>query len=406
MDAIVLDGEQRSALAVTRSLGRRGVKVIVGATNNPSLSSCSRYCTRSFQYPSPYEDPNGFMQAIKDATTKFKNSVLFPITDVSLTEVLLNKNELQKTTVIPFVDYDKYRILSDKIELIRLGRKLNISLPTSFLSTDFANQAELFETVGRSGYPVVVKSNFSKIRTNNGWIDAKVLYATNENELRDILSKEVFQRFPFLVQRRLEGQGMGIFLLMRDGEVIAKFSHKRIREKPPSGGVSVLSESIVPPVEPLLAAVRILKEVRWTGVAMVEFKIDMENNVVKLLEVNARFWGSLQLAISSGVDFPYLLYLLGKGENIEDRGEYTVGLRSRWELGDLDHLLIRFFKKSSTLNLLPGTPSRGELLWNFMLDFIRPSVKNEIFQCGDVKPFFLEFREYCNKIMKYRCYNV
>jgi predicted ATP-grasp superfamily ATP-dependent carboligase len=187
---------------------------------------------------------------------------------------------------------------------------------------------------------------------------------------------------------------------MKGGKVIAKFSHKRIREKPPSGGVSVLSESIEPPVEAMNSAVKILEKLQWTGVAMVEFKIDRGKNVAMLLEVNARFWGSLQLAVSSGVDFPYLLFRLANGENIEDHSGYTVGLRSRWELGDLDHLMIRLFKKSSKLNLLLDYPSRAALFKNFMFDFIRPSVKNEIFQYGDAKPFFHELRGYIKYLFR------
>lgn len=400
MEAIVLDGEQRAALAVTRSLGRRGVKVSVGAVKNPSLSSCSRYCTKSFQYPSPYIDPTGFIQAIRDFTKNSQNSILFPITDVTLTEILLRKKELQENAVIPFMDYEKYIQVTDKIALIRLARELNVPMPTSFLSTDYSSQESLIETVSQSGYPVVVKPSFSKIRSGEGWINAKVYYAMDENTLRDILQLNVFQSFPFLVQKRVEGPGMGIFLLMKNGEVVARFAHRRIREKPPSGGVSVLSESIEPPVEAMHAAVKILEKLQWTGVAMVEFKIDREKNVAMLLEVNARFWGSLQLAISSGVDFPYMLFRLANGENLEGLDGYTIGLRSRWELGDLDHLMIRLFKKSSKLNLLPDHPSRASLLKNFMFDFIRPSVRNEIFQYGDAKPFIHEAGEYTKYLFR------
>ena len=40
----------------------------------------------------------------------------------------------------------------------------------------------------------------------------------------------------------------------------------------------------------------------------IEFRIDSRDGVPKIMEVNPRFWGSLQLSILSGVDFPYLLY--------------------------------------------------------------------------------------------------
>jgi predicted ATP-grasp superfamily ATP-dependent carboligase len=216
----------------------------------------------------------------------------------------------------------------------------------------------------------------------------------DEKELHHILSLDIFKIFPFLIQKKVEGPGVGIFLLMKNGEVLADFAHRRIREKPPSGGVSVLCESIKPPKDALHAAVKILKKLDWTGVAMVEFKVDQEENKANLLEVNARFWGSLQLAVTAGVDFPYLLYRMAKGENIEEPDGYKIGIKSRWELGDLDHLLIRLFKNPAKLNLIPGYPSRMTLLGEFLSDFFRPYVKNEVFQNNDTKPFFHEMKKY------------
>ena len=214
------------------------------------------------------------------------------------------------------MERDKYINLTDKIKLFQLARKLEHHIPTTFISTEYENLDRLIGEVTVSGFPVVVKPNYSKIRTDKGWLNAGVHYATDESKLRDVLSKDIFRFFPFLVQKKVEGSGVGIFLLMDDGEVVAEFAHKRLREKPPSGGVSVLCESIDPPMEALQDAVRILKAVLWTGVAMVEFKIDRDQNTAKLLEVNARFWGSLELAITSGVDFPYLLFRMAIGEKL------------------------------------------------------------------------------------------
>ena len=398
MDVIVLDGEQRSALAVTRSLGKRGINAIVGAEKRSSLSSCSRYCTRSFLYPSPYNDPIGFIQALVEYTGKFRNQILFPMTDVTLAEVLLKRMDFPKSLLIPFVDYDTYMQVTDKINLFQLGKELNLPIPTSFMSTEFENTENLIEMVKKNGFPLVVKPSFSKIRTKKGWMNASVHYANDEKRLREILSYDLFQSFPFLVQERIEGPGVGIFLLMKNGEVIAKFSHKRIREKPPSGGVSVLCESIEPPEEALHASVKLLAKLHWTGVAMVEFKIDREKNIARLLEVNARFWGSLQLAISSGVDFPYMLFQLANGEKIEKPDKYTIGLKSRWELGDLDHLFIRLLKNPSKSNLPSNHPARLTLIKDFLFDFFRPEVRNEIFQAKDPGPFFHEMKEYVNNL--------
>ena len=88
MDVVVLDGEQRSALAVTRSLGKRGIKVIVGSAKPVSLSSCSRYCSESFSYPSPYGNPSGFIEQVNEYCASGTGKLVYPQTDVSLSEIL------------------------------------------------------------------------------------------------------------------------------------------------------------------------------------------------------------------------------------------------------------------------------------------------------------------------------
>ncbi len=400
MNAIVLDGEQRAALAVTRSLGRRGVKVFVGSEKGPSLSSCSRYCANSFIYPSPYSDPAGFLQSLVGFAKSCGDAVLFPITDVTLTEIMLNQEMLPGNLRVPFDSYDKYIQLTDKINLFRIARELDVPVPSTMLSTEDEDPEIRLSRIRKFGYPVVVKGSVSKIRTHSGWRDSRVQYANSEEKLREVLSDDVYSKHPFLVQKRIHGPGIGIFLLMKEGEVVAKFAHKRIREKPPSGGVSVFSEGIDPPQDAEDAAVKILGKIRWTGVAMVEFKIDQEEKVAMLLEVNARFWGSLQLSIYSGVDFPYLLFRMAQGEDIGKTSSYTVGVQSRWELGDLDHLLIRLFKKASISNVPLDQPKRLILLKNYTLDFFRSSVRNEVFQEGDTKPFLHELSDYMKHFLR------
>ena len=184
---------------------------------------------------------------------------------------------------------------------------------------------------------------------------------------------------------------------MRDGQIVAQFAHRRIREKPPSGGVSVLCESICAPEEALVAQEGLLEKWRWFGVAMVEFKCDRRDSVPKLMEVNARFWGSLQLAISAGVDFPFLLCRLANNEKIDKQSDYEIGLKSRWELGDLDHLLIRLRRRKKDSILPYNAPSRGKVLVDFIGDFFNPSVKHEVLRSDNPKPFFWEFRRYFNR---------
>jgi len=82
-----------------------------------------------------------------------------------------------------------------------------------------------------------------------------------------------------LIQERILGPGCGVFVLLSNSEVRALFGHRRLREKPPSGGVSVLRESVL--LNPMMKeyALRLLKRLNWHGVAMVEFKCDSRDNI-------------------------------------------------------------------------------------------------------------------------------
>jgi predicted ATP-grasp superfamily ATP-dependent carboligase len=399
MEVIVLDGNQRPTLAITRSLGKRGIRVMVGAETKRSLSSCSRFCAGSFVYPSPYQDPEGFFQAVLERTRRLRQAILLPVTDVTVSEILRRRAEFAEGITIPFDGFDKYSLVSDKAWLVSQCRTLGLPVPRTLLSTDYGDREDVIVAAKDLGFPLVVKPSLSRIRTETGWIGTRVRYARDEGELRDILSSEVLSRVPFILQERIQGPGVGIFLLMKDGVVLARFAHRRLREKPPSGGVSVLSESIEPPAAAMDAATRLLEEVRWSGVAMVEFKIDERGGVHRILEVNARFWGSLELAVSAGVDFPYLLFQMAKGERIGESTGYRVGLKVRWELGDLDHLWIRLSRNSSGQSLPAGSPSRSSVLVNFVADSFRRSVRNEVLRLQDARPFLHELGRYVRDVV-------
>ena len=395
----ILDGDQRSALAVTRSLGMKGIEVVVGAEEGRSLASSSRFCNKVFSYPSPDTDPPAFLRTVGETTERYVNPVLFPMTDMTLNEILLHRNLFPENVRIPFSDHDRYDALSDKENLFRLAKKLAIPMPETLFSSDFTSRDALISDAVRIGFPLVVKAAHSRTKLAGKFVPSSAMYANDPDELGTILGKSPFDQTRCLVQKRIQGPGVGIFLLARNGDVLARFAHRRIREKPPSGGVSVLCESIRPPVEALDAASRLISFNKWHGVAMIEFKWDAGENRPKLIEVNGRFWGSLNLAIRAGVDFPFLLYQLALGERVEGPAEYRIGLKSRWEFGDLDHLLIRL-KRDPNHPSLSGTRVRKrDAVAVFLADFFRPSVVHEVFQWNDPGPFLFEAKEYVRNIV-------
>jgi predicted ATP-grasp superfamily ATP-dependent carboligase len=196
-----------------------------------------------------------------------------------------------------------------------------------------------------------------------------------------------------LVQEKISGEGRGVFLLMWEGEVKAAFCHRRLREKPPWGGLSVLSESL--PLDRALVerSAELLRTVSWNGPAMVEYKIDEREGEAKLMEVNGRFWGSLQLAIDAGVDFPAIYYRLVCGEDVPSPPEYRAGVKSRWLLGDLDSLITRLRCTERQQRLYPSAVSRWRACADFCHFFGR-DLHYDVCSMSDPGPGWQEMQQY------------
>ena len=125
---------------------------------------------------------------------------------------------------------------------------------------------------------------------------------------------------------------------------------------------------------------------------MVEFKIDRDSGIPMLMEINGRFWGSLHLAADAGLNFPYLLYQAMQGAPVAvPNNSYRIGTKSRWLLGDLDHLLLRLTNSNSELHLDPKAPSSGRCLAEFCMLF-QHDLHYEGESLSDPGPALAEYR--------------
>ena len=128
---------------------------------------------------------------------------------------------------------------------------------------------------------------------------------------------------------------------------------------------------------------------------MVEFKRDVRDGVPKLMEINGRFWGSLQLAIDSGVDFPRLLVQGVETGTFEPQSDYRLGVRTRWFWGDVDSLLVSLFGSA----LAPEPPRRLQAMSQFMRFFGR-GLHYDNPKWADPVPFLFESYTWLRRTLK------
>ena len=328
---LITSGDARTCLAAVRSLGRNGIDVRVGDEERMPLAGFSRYCRGVVRYPSPRSDPERFFGFLSNHLREERYEVVLPVEQDMFYLFSKHRDELERLTKIPVAKFSAFQAAYDKALTFKAADGLGIPAPTTYF---VESRAEVEEVARRIPFPVVIKP-----RMGSG--SRAVGYAANTTELLR-LWQEVHRAQPRpLIQERIPsgGETIGVSVLFNSrSELRACFVHRRIREFPLSGGPSTLRESVSRP-EIAEVAVRFLRELGWSGVAMVEFKVDPRDGVAKLIEVNPKFWGSLNLAIASGVDFPALLYRTAIDGDVTPVLEYRLGIRSRFFAGDLLHFV-------------------------------------------------------------------
>lgn len=343
MRVLVTDGHFRKTLAVVRSLGRKGVQVTVGERTYLNTSFFSKYCSRRFLYPSPRQHPDQFISFLLEELKKNPYDCLFPMEEETLLLMAKFRSEISKYTYLLVPPLETIEFVRDKGKLIPFAERHGIPVPKTCETLSVLPLPPSGRGIGE-GYVI-------KPRVSSGSFG--IVYVKKEQDLPAFYQK-VHDRYPFPLIQEYIPDGGGTFgisaLFDESSNVRAAFVHKKLRMYPVQGGPSTLREGVEHPLIMELG-LSLLKALNWVGVAMVEFKVDPRDGLPKLMEVNPRFWGSLQLAIFSGVDFPYLVLKMARGETFDPVLRYPVGRRSRWLLfGDILH----FFKNPERFRLQPS----------------------------------------------------
>jgi predicted ATP-grasp superfamily ATP-dependent carboligase len=345
------------------------------------------------------EDPEAFVGGVLRKLREWKVDVLLPMTEKSL-RALLPLGEDLGAVRVPFPDSNTFCRVSDKSTVLSAAARIGMAVPGQW---EFESAEGLLGAgIPDSGFPLVLKPTRSVSSLGTGGRQVGIRYVSDDDDLQAWCASSGASHFPVLAQRRILGSGTGVFVLTWGGELKAVVGHTRIREKPPSGGVSVVRESTLVDQNLLDQTLALLQELEWgDGVAMVEYKVEQGTGVPYLMEINGRFWGSLQLAIDAGVDFPSLLLDCARGSPPEDLVVGKEGIRTRWLMGDLDQLLVRLRRRRDKLNLPTSFPGRMKGVLDFLVDF-RPGVRTEILKVTDLMPFVAEVQTWINDVVRGR----
>lgn len=319
---LVLGQEDRAFLAVIRSLGRRGLEVHVGWCPADAVALKSRYVARVHELPRYTRDDDAWCRALVGLCERERFDLIVPTNDTTIMPLQAHRDVLEPHARVYLPSNEAYAICFDKGVTHDFAQGLDVPVPRQLRLTLPAN----LEAIPADWYPVVLKplASFTLDDLDRKHFVRRVV--RREDLAREI---EYFRGArELLVQEFFQGTGVGVEMLAHEGRVLLAFQHLRVHERR-GGGADSYRVSLPLRADMRDAATRMVAALRYTGVIMFEFKMNLETGAWVLLEINGRFWASLPLCLHAGADFPFHLYeLLVEGRR-EFPQEYQAGVYCR-----------------------------------------------------------------------------
>lgn len=322
---LVLGEDNRNCLTIVRSLGRQGLEVWLGPETRDSIVPRSRYVRRTIPMPSTKERVNAWLDRLEELLSREQLDLVIPSSDHELVPMAQQRARFEPLARLAIPDDFGFEHTYLKSKTLELADRVGVPIPRTTLVEKPGDLAAIVDE--NPAFPLIVKPVSSNVWKGGARFDLKVRTASDESALESI-ARGLLEIGPVLIQSYFEGRGVGQEFLASEGEILDVFQHERVHE-PLSGGGSSYRMSVLPDERMLDCSKRLLSGLRWTGVAMVEYRQNVATGEFVLMEINGRFWGSLPLAVAAGVDFPYRAYRVHRKQPVSPAAPYRRGLYCR-----------------------------------------------------------------------------
>ena len=341
---LVLGDDYRMTLPITRSLGRSGIDVHLAWCAPDSPTCRSRYAGKWHELPWYSAEDYRWTKSLNALVEKESFRLVIPATEHAVYALQTNRDRLSREEQFYLLDDKAFRTVFDKQATYAICQQEGIPYPKTIPVRCLKQLDEAWHQLGER---VIVKPSCS-VTTEQEFDKAFVRRCQTREEARAYVSFLLDNGSELALQQHAAGEGVGVELLAREGSILTALQHRRIHETTGHGSTYRVT---VPLKQQLVNACRkMIAALNYTGVAMVEFRVDPKTNAWSLIEVNGRFWGSLPLAAAAGIDFPlHLFQMLAEGRRTFPQS-YRTGVRSRALTNDLRWLCRWATRRGTTFD--------------------------------------------------------
>ena len=302
LSVLIPDGESGHALIVARCLAQIPDLELHILSKDPWAAL--RFSRRRQMYcPCPaHEGDNRYLDAINQAVKRTHADIILPVEEPAVQFLSLNRHTIAAwAATVPVPSPDIFEVATDKWSLAEFMNKNQIPGPPTILYT----ADKIFEqSLHELPFPVLAKPT----RSDGG---KGIRRFENPAEVVHFLRRMSGESpFQYIIQSVVHGYDVDCSVLCKDGRILAHTIQKGFIQRPKSfsapAGIQFIQDDRVFDV-----VSRLVSALNWSGIAHIDLRYDNQDNQMKVIEINARYWGSLTGSLIVGVNFPYLSCLAG-----------------------------------------------------------------------------------------------
>ena len=248
-----------------------------------------------FEITAPEEDLNQSLRELKKIYHTSQAVAIMPLNDKAIW--LSDKLTLESDVIVTGGVGEAAKFALDKRMQIKAAIQSGFKVPHTTIIEKPDDICKLDKL------PVVIKPALAVAEVGGKFLKKVPLsYCMNKKEL-DQAIESWDKKQPLLAQPICKGSGEGIFGLATKDGIQAWSAHRRVRMMNPKGSGSSACKAIPIEDHPVQSAAKMLAEIKWQGMFMVELLRDDANNIW-FVELNGRSWGSMALALRMGFEYP------------------------------------------------------------------------------------------------------
>ena len=279
-----------------------GVKVFIVSKEKGHPLKFSRYC---HGYGLIAEEYDLYNLKIFIKNFIFENNIdfLLPVHEEDINFTLNSYSEFSNIVdIAPLPTPEGMKIMTNKWKLSQFLYRNNIPHPKTIL---YDNTPEFKNYLDEFTFPIILKPILGAGGTG-------IIVFSDEDILMQYLHKNPRLINNCIIQNYINGNDIDCSVLCKEGDILAYTIQKPLKIKrngfTPSRGIEFVKNNQTYQIVKNWAEAS-----NWTGIAHIDLRHDNLTNQISMIEVNARYWGSLLGSLSAGINFPHLAFLTGKG---------------------------------------------------------------------------------------------